>query len=73
MVLFNAVSGFVGHLIVGTQFNLVILLFLASGSVIGGFLGPRILARINVQTLEKVYGILFILLVITFGLIMLLK
>jgi uncharacterized protein len=73
VVLFNAVSGFAGHLIIGTQFNLIILLFLVSGSVIGGFLGPKILARINVQTLEKVYGILFILLVISFGLIMLFK
>lgn len=72
VVLFNAVSGFVGHLVVG-QFNLVLLLFLGGGSVIGGFLGPRILAKINVQTLEKVYGILFILLVITFGAIMFFK
>jgi uncharacterized membrane protein YfcA len=72
VVLFNAVSGFVGHLIVG-QFNLLLVLLLGGGSVIGGFLGPRILARINVQTLEKVYGVLFILLVISFGIIMLLK
>jgi uncharacterized membrane protein YfcA len=72
VVLFNAVSGFAGHLIVG-QFDLMLLLLLGSGSVIGGFLGPRILAKINVQTLEKVYGILFILLVISFGIIMILK
>ena len=72
VVLFNAVSGFVGHLIVG-QFNLRLLLLLGSGGVIGGFLGPRILAKINVQALEKVYGVLFILLVITFGMIMFFK
>jgi uncharacterized protein len=73
VVLFNAVSGFGGHLVVGGQLNLILLLFLGSGSVIGGFLGPRILAKMNVQTLEKVYGILFILLVISFGTIMLFK
>lgn len=73
VVLFNAVSGFVGHLIIGSQFNLLLLLFLVSGSIIGGFIGPGILARINVQALEKVYGILFILLVISFGIIMLFK
>jgi uncharacterized protein len=72
VVLFNAVSGLAGHLIIG-QFNLELLLLLGSGSVIGGFLGPRILAKINVETLEKVYGILFILLVISFGLIMFFK
>lgn len=72
VVLFNAISGFVGHLLVG-QFNLTLLLLLGSGSVIGGFLGPRILAKIKVKTLEKVYGILFILLVISLGMIMLFK
>jgi uncharacterized membrane protein YfcA len=72
VVLFNAISGFVGHLLVG-QFNLILLLFLGSGSVIGGFIGPRILSKINVQALEKVYGILFILLVNIFGIIMFFK
>jgi len=72
VVLFNAVSGLIGHLIVG-QLNPILILLLGSGSVIGGFLGPRILAKINVQTLEKVYGVLFILLVISFGVIMFFK
>ncbi len=72
VVLFNAVSGSAGHLI-GGQFDLVLVLLLASGAVIGAFLGPRILARINVQALEKVYGVLFTLLVISFGLAMLFK
>jgi uncharacterized protein len=73
VVLFNAIAGFGGHLIIGTQFNLILLLCLVSCSLVGGFLGPKILAKINVQTLEKVYGILFIMLVISFGIIMLVK
>jgi uncharacterized protein len=72
VVLFNAVSGLAGHLMVG-QLNLVLVSFLCGGSVVGGFLGPRMLAKINVRTLEKVYGILFILLVISFGVIMFFK
>jgi uncharacterized membrane protein YfcA len=72
VVLFNALSGFIGHVLVGS-FDLTLLLFLGIGSVFGAFLGPRILARIKVQTLEKVYGILFTLLVVVFGLIMLFK
>jgi uncharacterized protein len=72
VVLFNALSGFVGHIIVG-QFNLMLVLLLGVGSVLGAFVGPRLLARIKVQALEKVYGILFILLVIVFGVIMLIK
>ncbi|HTX78396.1 MAG TPA: sulfite exporter TauE/SafE family protein, partial [Longilinea sp.] len=72
VVLFNALSGFVGHLIVG-QFDLSLFLFLGIGAVLGAFVGPKLLARINVQTLEKVYGVLFTLLVISFGLIMFFK
>jgi uncharacterized protein len=69
VVLFNAVSGSVGHLIEG-QFDLPLVLLLGSGAVIGAFLGPRILAKINVQTLEQVYGVIFTLLVISLGLAM---
>ncbi len=72
VVLFNALSGFAGHLIVG-HFDLTLLLFLGSGSVIGGFIGPRILPMLNVQKLEKLYGVFFILLVIGFGLAMFFK
>jgi len=72
VVLFNALSGFVGHLLVG-QFDLSLFLFLGIGAVLGAFVGPKLLAKINVQTLEKVYGVLFTLLVVGFGLIMLFK
>ena len=72
VVLFNALSGFIGHVVVG-QFDLLLFLLLGSGSLLGAFLGPRLLAKINVQTLEKVYGVIFILLVIGFGLVMLFK
>ena len=72
VVLFNAVSGSAGHLVTGS-FDPVLVLLLGSGAVIGAFLGPKILARINVQTLEKVYGVLFTLLVVGFGLAMILK
>jgi hypothetical protein len=55
------------------QFNLSLVLLLGIGSVLGAFAGPRILAKINVQTLENVYGVLFTLLVVSFGLIMFFK
>jgi hypothetical protein len=72
VVLFNALSGLVGHMIVG-QFNLTLLILLGSGSIVGAFLGPRVLAKIKVRTLERLYGILFTLLVISFGIIMIAK
>jgi uncharacterized membrane protein YfcA len=72
VVLFNVLSGFVGHLVVG-QFDMLLFLLLGCGAVLGAFLGPRLLNKINVQLLEKVYGVLFTLLVIGFGLIMFFK
>jgi uncharacterized protein len=73
IVFFNAITGLTGHLIVGGPFNLLVILLLSGGAAIGAFLGPRLLVKINIQTLEKVYGVFFILLVISFGIIMLLK
>ena len=72
VVLFNALSGFIGHIAVG-QFDLLLFLLLGSGATLGAFLGPGLLTKINVQTLEKVYGVLFTLLVIGFGLVMFFK
>jgi len=72
VVLFNALSGFVGHVVVG-QFDLRLFLLLGSGAVCGAFVGPRLLAKINVAMLEKVYGVLFTLLVIGFGAVMFFK
>jgi len=72
VVFFNATAGFVGQLAVG-HMDLFLLLLLSSGSLAGAFIGPRLLARIDVNRLEKLYGIAFILLVLVFGLAMLLK
>jgi uncharacterized membrane protein YfcA len=72
VVLCNAISGFGSQIFVG-NFDLPVVLLLASGSVFGAFIGPRLLDKIDVAKLEKVYGILFILLVVGFGIVMLLK
>ena len=72
IVLFNAVFGFIGHLMVG-HFDPTLLVLLTGGSIIGAFIGPRILTRLNVQRLEKLYGVFFMLLVVGFGLVMLIK
>jgi len=72
VVFFNALSGFVGHVLVG-QFDWMLVVLLGAGSILGAFVGPRLLTNINVKTLEKVYGVLFILLVVGFGLAMFFK
>lgn len=72
VVLFNAISGFAGHLLVG-QFDWILVVLLSAGSILGAFVGPRLLAKINMRKLEKVYGVFFILLVVGFGLAMFFK
>jgi len=71
VLLFNAISGLFGHLALG-QINLMLTLFLALGAAAGAFLGPRFLGRIKTPTLEKVYGPLFMVMVITLGVVMIL-
>ncbi len=72
VVLFNSISGFLGH-VFSAGLDWPLIFSLSAGSVIGAFLGPPILARIDVKALEKVYGIAFILLVLILGVIMLIK
>jgi hypothetical protein len=72
VLLFNAVSGLVGHLVLG-QINLMLTLFLALGATAGAFLGPRFLGKIKTPTLEKVYGPLFMVMVIALGVVMILR
>jgi Predicted permeases len=72
VVLCNAISGFGSQALVG-NFDLPLVVLLASGSVLGAFVGPRLLDRIDAAKLEKVYGVLFIVLVLGFGVAMLLK
>jgi hypothetical protein len=72
VLLFNAVSGLVGHLVLG-QINLMLTLFLALGAAAGAFLGPRFLGKIKTPTLEKVYGPLFMVMVIALGVVMILR
>ncbi len=70
VVFFNATAGFVGQLAVG-HIDPLLLFLLGSGSLVGAFVGPRLLAKIDATKLEKIYGIAFILLVLVFGIAML--
>jgi uncharacterized protein len=72
IVLCNAISGFGSQAFVG-NFDLPVVLLLACGSIFGALIGPRLLDKIDMAKLETVYGILFILLVVGFGIAMLLK
>jgi len=69
VLLFNAVSGLLGHLMLG-QFDLMLILLLGCGAAVGAFVGPKFLSKVKSSTLERVYGPLFISMVIMLGIIM---
>ena len=69
ILLFNAVSGLFGHIALG-QFDLKLVVLLCSGSVVGAYLGPNLLGRIDSKNLERVFGPLFILIMFLMGLVM---
>jgi hypothetical protein len=72
VLLFNAVSGLAGHLLLG-QFDWTLAFFLSLGAGVGAFWGPIWLGRVRASTLERVYGPVFILLILVFGVLMILR
>jgi uncharacterized protein len=70
IVLFNAVSGLGGHLVVG-QVSLLLTVLLGSGATAGAVVGPRILARISLEKAEMHVRLAFILLILLTGILML--
>ncbi len=72
VLLFNSISGFVGHLMIG-QFDWRLALFLSLGAGTGAFLGPVWLGRVKKGTLERIYGPVFILLVLVLGVLMIFR
>ena len=72
VLFFNAVSGLAGHLLLG-QFDWTLAFFLSLGAGAGAFWGPIWLGRVRASTLERVYGPVFILLILVFGIMMILR
>ncbi len=71
VLLFNAVAGLTGHLMIG-QVHWELALFLAMGAATGAYLGPRYLSTIKTPAMEKFYGRFFTVLVIALGIAMIL-
>jgi len=72
VLLCNSISGLTGHIVLG-QFDLMLILPLAGGAAIGAYTGPRLLAKIRADTLERIYGPLFIFMVLALGIVMALR
>ena len=71
-LLFNSISGLAGHLMLG-QFDWRLALFLSLGAAVGAFLGPMWLGRIKRETLERIYGPIFIIPICLLGILMIFR
>ncbi len=63
ILFFIAVAGVVSHSAVG-NLNWLLVFLLASGTITGGMLGPVLGRRINKKKLDKIYGPLFVVIII---------
>jgi uncharacterized membrane protein YfcA len=71
VLVFNSVAGIGGYLLLG-RFNVTLTLLLGGGAVLGAFLGPRLLGKIDRMILERVIPPILIIITIIFGLALIL-
>lgn len=55
VLIFNSIAGIGGYYLLG-RLDLPLILLLCGGAVVGAFLGPQLLKKVNPKTLEKAYG-----------------
>ncbi len=71
VLIFNSITGIGTYFMLG-RLDIPLILLLGSGAVVGAFLGPKLLKKINPKTFEKIYGPLNIGIMLIFGLALLL-
>lgn len=59
VLIFNSATGILGYFLVG-RLDIPLVLLLGSGAVIGAFIGPKLLKKIDPKTLEKIYAPLLV-------------
>jgi len=67
VLIFNSVAGIGGFYLLG-RLDLTLIILLGGGVVVGAFIGPLLLKKINPKTFEKIYGPLLISIMLIFGL-----
>jgi uncharacterized membrane protein YfcA len=71
VLIFNSVAGIGSYYLLG-RLDVTLIILLASGAVVGAFLGPILLTKINPKTLEKIYPPLLVTIMLILGLSLLL-
>lgn len=59
VLIFNSAAGITGYFLLG-KLDIPLILLLGGGAVVGAYIGPKLLKRINPKTLEKAYGPLLV-------------
>jgi uncharacterized protein len=67
VLIFNSVAGIGGYFLLG-RLDLTLIILLGGGAVVGAFLGPKLLKKIDPMTIEKIYAPLLVTISLIFGL-----
>ncbi len=67
VLIFNSAAGIGGYFFLG-KLDLPLIILLGSGAVIGALIGPKLLKKINPETLEKIYAPLLVSIMLILGL-----
>ena len=67
VLIFNSITGIGGYFVLG-RLDVMLIILLGSGAVVGAFLGPKLLKRIKPSTFEKIYGPLIVSISLILGL-----
>jgi uncharacterized protein len=71
VLIFNSIAGIGGYFLLG-RLDLTLIILLGGGAAIGAFIGPKLLKKIDPQTIEKIYAPLLVTISLTMGLAMIL-
>ena len=55
VLIFNSITGIGTYLFLG-RLDIPLILLLGSGAVVGAFLGPKLLKKMDPKTFEKIFG-----------------
>lgn len=71
VLIFNSITGIGSYFLLG-RLDIMLILLLGSGAVVGAFLGPRMLKKIGPKTFEKIYGPIIVSISLILGLALIL-
>jgi hypothetical protein len=71
VLIFNSIAGIGGYFLLG-RLDLTLIILLGSGAAVGAFLGPKLLKKIDPNTMEKIYAPLLVSIMLILGLAMIL-